>query len=216
MFIKSKITDLKVEKLKTLVIIKLRKFSVTKGILMSAPKFVHLRVHSAYSLSEGAILVPKLIHYMHDHNIPAIAITDTANLFCGKALSKYASDEGVKPILGTQFFLRNPDADDLLKSKGRVIEPDKIIILVMNETGYKNLMHLMKRSYLDNPPKGERAQLKMSDLEELNEGLICLTAGWEGQAGTARDFWQPFIYGNISYRFGTRKENRRHLHRLGV
>ena len=150
---------------------------------MSAPKFVHLRVHSAYSLSEGAILVPKLIHYMHDNNIPAIAITDTANLFCGKALSKYASDEGVKPILGTQFFLRNPDADDLLKSKGRVIEPDKIIILVMNETGYKNLMHLMKRSYLDNPPKGERAQLKMSDLEELNEGLICLTGGWEGQAG---------------------------------
>ncbi len=150
---------------------------------MSAPKFVHLRVHSAYSLSEGAILVPKLIHYMHDNNIPAIAITDTANLFCGKALSKYASDEGVKPILGTQFFLRNPDADDLLKSKGRVIEPDKIIILVMNETGYKNLMHLMKRSYLDNPPKGERAQLKMSDLEELNEGLICLTGGWEGQVG---------------------------------
>ena len=150
---------------------------------MSAPKFVHLRVHSAYSLSEGAILVPKLIHYMHDNNIPAIAITDTANLFCGKALSKYASDEGVKPILGTQFFLRNPDADDLLKSKGRVIEPDKIIILVMNEAGYKNLMHLMKRSYLDNPPKGERAQLKMSDLEELNEGLICLTGGWEGQVG---------------------------------
>ena len=150
---------------------------------MSAPKFVHLRVHSAYSLSEGAILVPKLIHYMHDNNIPAIAITDTANLFCGKALSKYASDEGIKPILGAQFFLRNPDADDLLKSKGRVIEPDKIIIFVMNETGYKNLMHLMKRSYLDNPPKGERAQLKMSDLEELNEGLICLTGGWEGQAG---------------------------------
>ena len=150
---------------------------------MSAPKFVHLRVHSAYSLSEGAILVPNLIHFMHDNNIPAIAITDTANLFCGKALSKYASDEGIKPILGTQFFLRNPDADDLLKSKGRVIEPDKIIILVMNETGYKNLMHLMKRSYLDNPPRGERAQLKMSDLEELNEGLICLTGGWEGQAG---------------------------------
>ncbi len=150
---------------------------------MSAPKFVHLRVHSAYSLSEGAILVPNLIHFMHDNNIPAIAITDTANLFCGKALSKYASDEGIKPILGAQFFLRNPDADDLLKSKGRVIEPDKIIILVMNETGYKNLMHLMKRSYLDNPPRGERAQLKMSDLEELNEGLICLTGGWEGQAG---------------------------------
>ena len=150
---------------------------------MSAPKFVHLRVHSAYSLSEGAILVPKLIHRLHDKGIPAIAITDTANLFCGKALSKYASEEGVKPILGTQFFLRNPDSDDLLKSKGKELPPDKLIILVMNELGYKNLMHLMKRSYLDNTTKGEQPQIKISDLEELNEGLICLTGGWEGQAG---------------------------------
>lgn len=150
---------------------------------MAEPKFVHLRVHTAYSLSEGAILVPKLIHYLHDNGIPAIAVTDTGNLFCGKALSKYASDEGVKPILGSQFFLRNPDADDVLKSKGRTVEPDKIVILVMNEDGYKNIMKLMKRSYLDNPQKGERAQLKIEDLEELSDGLICLTGGPEGQAG---------------------------------
>ncbi len=150
---------------------------------MAEPKFVHLRVHTAYSLSEGAILVPKLIHYLHDNGIPAVAVTDTGNLFCGKALSKYAADEGVKPILGCQFFLRNPDADDVLKSKGRTVEPDKIIILVMNEDGYKNIMKLMKRSYLDNPQRGERAQLKIEDLEELSDGLICLTGGPEGQAG---------------------------------
>ena len=150
---------------------------------MSAPQFVHLRVHTAYSLSEGAMLVPKLIHKLHDQGVPAIAVTDTANMFGGKAFSKYASDEGVKPILGCQFYLRNPDADDVLKAKGRIIEPDKIVLLVMNENGYQNIMKLMKRSYLDNPKQGEKAQLKMSDLEELNGGLIALTAGVEGQVG---------------------------------
>lgn len=150
---------------------------------MAAPKFVHLRVHTAYSLSEGAMLVPKLIHKLHDQGIAAIAMTDTANMFGGKAISKYAADEGIKPILGCQFFLRNPDADDVLKSKGRIVEPDKIVLLVMNDTGYKNIMKLMKRSYLDNPGQGERAQLKISDLEELNEGLIALSAGVEGQVG---------------------------------
>ena len=99
---------------------------------MAEPKFVHLRVHTAYSLSEGAMLVPKLMHKLHDLGIASIAVTDTANMFGGKAFSKYASEEGIKPILGCQFYLRNPDADDVLKSKGRVIDPDKIILLVQN------------------------------------------------------------------------------------
>ena len=108
---------------------------------MSEPKFVHLRVHTAYSLSEGAMQVPALIHKCHAQGIAAIAVTDTANMFGGKAFSKYASEEGVKPIMGCQFYLRNPDADDVLKSKGRVIEPDKIILLVMNDEGL-SLIHI--------------------------------------------------------------------------
>ena len=89
---------------------------------MAEPKFIHLRVHTAYSLSEGAMKVPALMHRLHEQGVPAIALTDTANMFGGKAFSKYASDEGIKPILGCQFFLRNPDADDVLKSKGRFFE----------------------------------------------------------------------------------------------
>lgn len=147
------------------------------------PKFVHLRVHTAYSLSEGAMKVPALIHKLHEQGIPAVAVTDTANMFGGKAFSKYASDEGIKPILGCQFYLRNPDADDLLKSKGRLIEPDKIILLVMNGQGYDNIMHLMKLSYLDNPQPNEKPQLKISDLEKLSDGLIALTGGVEGIVG---------------------------------
>lgn len=150
---------------------------------MAEPKFIHLRVHTAYSLSEGAMKVPALVHKLHDLGVPAIAVTDTANMFGGKAFSKYAADEGIKPILGCQFYLRNPDADDVLKSKGRIIEPDKIVLLVMNAEGYANIMHLMKASYLDNPQSNEKPQIKISDLEKYNAGLIALTGGVEGQIG---------------------------------
>ena len=115
------------------------------------PRFVHLRVHTAYSLSEGAMPVKDLMHKCKAENIAAIALTDTANMFGGKAFSTYAKDDGIKPILGCQFYLRNPDADNPLKSKGRVIEPDKIILLVMNNEGYTNIMKLMKLAYLDGP-----------------------------------------------------------------
>ena len=150
---------------------------------MAEPKFIHLRVHTAYSLSEGAMQVPALIHRLHEAGTPAIAVTDTANMFGAKAFSKYASDEGVKPILGCQFYLRNSDADDVLKAKGRVIDPDKIVLLVQNDTGYANIMHLMKRSYLDNPQSNEKPQIKFSDLEQFHEGLIALSGGVEGAVG---------------------------------
>ncbi len=147
------------------------------------PKFIHLRVHTAYSLSEGAMKVPALVQKFTEMNVPAFAMTDTANMFGGKAVSKFASDAGIKPILGCQFYLRNPDADDIMKSKGQAIEPDKIVLLVMNDEGYQNIMHLMKLSYLDNPTSVEKPYLRMSDLEVSNAGLIALSAGVEGQIG---------------------------------
>ena len=146
------------------------------------PKFVHLRVHTAYSLSEGAMQVDQLMHKCKDNGIAAIAVTDSANMFGSKAFSKYASSEGIKPILGCQFNLRNPDADNPLKSKGKVIEPDKIILLVMNATGYDNIMKLMKLAYLDGPNM-EKPQINLCDLADYNEGLIALTGGVDGAIG---------------------------------
>ncbi len=127
--------------------------------------------------------VPALVKKLVAMNAPAFAMTDTANMFGGKAVSKFAADEGIKPILGCQFYLRNPDADDILKSKGRIVEPDKIILLVMNEAGYMNIMHLMKISYLDNPTPVEKPYITIKNLQEVNEGLIALSGGVEGQIG---------------------------------
>ena len=150
---------------------------------MKDPRFVHLRVHTAYSLAEGAIMLPTLIHKLHDMGMPAVAVTDSSNMFGGKAFSKYAADEGIKPILGCQFLLRNVDSDDIMKSKGRELEPDKIVLLVMNDVGYKNIMKLMKRFYLDNTEKGWVPQLTWQNLKDFNEGLIALTGGVEGTIG---------------------------------
>lgn len=146
------------------------------------PRFVHLRVHTAYSLSEGAMQVAALMHKCKDNGIAAIAVTDTANMFGGKAFSKYAAEEGIKPILGCQFNLRNPDADNPLASKGKVIEPDKIILLVMNAEGYDNIMKLMKLAYLDGPNM-EKPQIKTEDFAGHSAGLIALTGGVDGAVG---------------------------------
>ena len=150
---------------------------------MTDPKFIHLRVHTAYSLSEGAIKISDLISRLKEMNMPAVAMTDTGNMFGGKALSTYAAADGIKPILGCQFFLKNPDSYDLLKSKGKALERDKFVLLVQNEQGYKNIMKLMKRFYLDNTANGDEPQLLYSDLEEFHDGLIALTAGFEGPVG---------------------------------
>ncbi len=190
---------------------------------MKDPKFVHLRVHTAYSLAEGAIMLPTLIHKLHDMGVPAVAVTDSANMFGGKAFSKYAADEGIKPIMGCQFLLRNADSDDIMKSKGREQDPDKIVLLVMNAEGYGNIMKLMKRFYLDNTEKGWSPQLTLENLEDFNGGLIALTGGVEGTIGRlllenrkaeAEDFtlklkeiFQDRLYMEIS-RIGTENEQR--------
>ena len=150
---------------------------------MQDPRFVHLRVHSAYSLLEGAMKVPALMSRAAALGFPAIAITDTANMFGAKAFSDYAPKNGIKPILGTQMYLRNPDADDLLKSKGRTIEPDKIILLVQNAEGYANIIKLMKIAYLGDKSFADKPQIRMQDLQTHAAGLIVLTGGAEGPLG---------------------------------
>lgn len=118
-------------------------------------------------------------------------------------------------------MLRNADSDDLMRSKGKEQEPDKIVLLVMNAEGYGNIMKLMKRFYLDNTEKGWAPQLTLQNLKDFNAGLIALTAGPEGTIGRlllenrkqeAEDFtlklkeiFQDRLYMEIS-RIGTEKE----------
>ena len=150
---------------------------------MRDPKFIHLRVHTAYSLSLGAITVKDLVHKLHDLDVPACAITDRGNLFGGKAFSKLASDEGIKPILGSELSLHNDDSENLSISKGNELEPKRLILLVQNKEGYSSLMKLYRRYYMDNTENSIYPQIKMDNLREFNRGLICLTGGYDGPIG---------------------------------
>jgi DNA polymerase-3 subunit alpha len=150
---------------------------------MVDPQFVHLRVHTAYSLALGAIQVPDLLKKLHKLGVPACAITDRGNLFGGKAFSLYASNEGVKPILGAELALHNDDSENIALSKGVELAPDNIILLVKDATGYASLMKIFKRYYLDNTEQSGIPQIKMDDLRNFNAGLICLTGGYDGPLG---------------------------------
>lgn len=150
---------------------------------MTEPGFVHLRVHTAFSLSEGAMKIKSLLPKAKEMSCSALAITDTANMFGVKEFSSLSAQNGIKPIIGCQFYFRNPDNDDPFKAKGRSIEPDKIVILVKNQIGYMNILKLMKISYLDKENYWEKPQINIDDLKSHNEGLIVLTGGWEGPLG---------------------------------
>jgi len=150
---------------------------------MQDPKFVHLRVHSAYSLALGAVKVPDLMHKLHDLGVPACAITDRGNMFGAKCFSQYAAESGIKPILGAELSLHNDDSEVLAISKGKELEPNRIILLVKDEDGYKSIMKLFHRYYLDNMENSIYPQITTDDLRNYGKGLICLTGGYEGPLG---------------------------------
>src|SRR5947209_8723964 len=103
--------------------------------------FVHLRVHSAYSLSEGAIKADKIAALAREAQMPAVAITDTGNLFGALEFSQACAANGVQPVIGCQMALAI--ADD----PRRV--PDTIVLVAQNETGLGNLRRLSSLAFLE-------------------------------------------------------------------
>lgn len=133
---------------------------------MSPTPFIHLRVHSAYSLAEGAITVKDLAALCRDHDMPAAAVTDTGNLFGALEWAMEAASAGVQPIIGVQARLG--------------LEGHQIVLLVQSAEGYQNLCRLVSDSYL----KGDPAQEPHLEWDWLTvsavRGLICLTGGVAG------------------------------------
>ena len=134
---------------------------------MPVADFVHLRVHSAYSLLQGAIRISDLAVLCRDYEMPAVAVTDTNNLFGAIEFSLAAAKAGVQPIIGCQLSV---GAD----------EDGTLAVLVQNEQGYRNLLHLLADAYLE----GERDQrVSMDALAAHGDGLILLTGGAGGPLG---------------------------------
>ncbi len=133
--------------------------------------FVHLRVHSAYSLTEGAILMKNVAKLCQKHKMPAVALTDTNNLFGALEFSLSAADAGVQPIIGCQLTI---DLNPHFPKTPTV--PSPMVFLVQNEIGYLNLLKLITFAYF-------REQgligphITMEELALHTDGLICLTGG---------------------------------------
>ncbi|MGH6619075.1 MAG: PHP domain-containing protein, partial [Alphaproteobacteria bacterium] len=141
--------------------------------------FVHLRVHSAYSLSEGAIKVADLAKLCARERMPAVGVTDTNNLFGALEFSLAARGAGVQPIVGCQLSVA---AGEGRGGNGAAVAPDQLVLLVQDETGYGNLLALTSRAFLGTEPH-ETPHVGMEDLRAHAEGLIALTGGPAGGVG---------------------------------
>ncbi|PKP80989.1 MAG: DNA polymerase III subunit alpha, partial [Alphaproteobacteria bacterium HGW-Alphaproteobacteria-2] len=141
------------------------------------PRFIHLRLHSEYSLLEGAVRLKALPGLCRKLGMPAVAVTDTNNLFAALEFSTLAMAEGIQPIVGCQM-----DVTYLSPRPGeRAPAPAPVVLLAQDEAGYGNLMKLNSCAHLGRT--GETPQVRLEELEAHAAGLICLTGGPGGPVG---------------------------------
>ena len=149
---------------------------------MPLASFVHLRVHTAYSLSAGAIRIKELAGLCKAERMPAVAITDTGNLFGALEFASSCSAAGVQPIIGCEIALERSAPEGGSRLGRAPSEPDRIVLLVQNEVGYRNLLDLVSQSYLAAEMPSEPAISRL-DLAHTSEGLLCLAGGSKGPVG---------------------------------
>src|SRR5216110_85470 len=138
--------------------------------------FVHLRLHTEYSLSDSVVRVPELVAAVAAAGMPAVAVTDQGNLFAMVKFYREALKAGVKPLVGV---------DLLIAEEGERQPPTRLTLLCQSPAGYRNLARLVSRAYLEGQERGtpriERAWLSSGELE----GLIGLSCAAEGDVGRA-------------------------------
>ncbi len=137
------------------------------------PHFVHLHLHTEYSVVDSLIRIKSLVKTVRDAEMPACAVTDQSNLFALVKFYRAAQSAGIKPIIGVDVLLHH-DTEP----------PSRLVLLCQNETGYRNLTRLVSRSYtkgqVDNIP-----YLRQAWLSGATEGLIALSGAHEGDVGQA-------------------------------
>ena len=134
------------------------------------PPFVHLRVHSAYSLSEGAIKAAAIPGLAQSARMAAVALTDTANLFGALEFSQACQNKGIQPIIGCQVALTRDDNPHL--------PPDPVVLLAQTPQGLANLQALSSKGFIESDPAAP--QLPLAALQDHAEGLVLLTGGTNG------------------------------------
>ena len=138
--------------------------------------FVHLRLHTEYSLVDGIVRVPELMAAVAAAGMPAVALTDQSNLFAMVKFYKEAQGAGVKPLIGVDAWVREV---------GERAPPSRVVFLCQNLVGYRHLTQLVTRSFLEGQQRGA-PMLERSWLQrDVLTGLIVLSGGAEGDIGQA-------------------------------
>jgi DNA polymerase III subunit alpha len=147
------------------------------------PGFVHLHVHSSFSLLEGALPIGKLAELAKTDKQPALALTDTDNMFGVLEFSEKLSGSGIQPIVGCALAVDFGDAEQNPRAPV-AIERQRIVLLAARAEGYRSLMRLNSRAFLESPTN-EPPRCKLEWLDGATDGLIALTGGPGGPLDAA-------------------------------
>ena len=143
---------------------------------MPAPSFVHLRLHSEYSIVDGIVRLEEAVKAAAADGMPALALTDLANVFGMVKFYQEARAAGVKPVIGCDIWLENESDRD---------KPFRMLLLCQSRAGYLRLCELVTRAYRGNQYRG-RAEFKKSWFAQGgSEGLIALSGAHQGDLGQA-------------------------------
>jgi len=140
---------------------------------MPQPSFIHLRLHSEYSIADGIARIPEAVAAAKHDSMPALALTDLNNVFGLIKFYQEARKNGIKPIIGCDVFVTNPAERD---------QPFRLLLLCQSNTGYLRLCDLLTRSYRENQYRG-RPELNRQWLREGTDGLIALSGAHFGETG---------------------------------
>ncbi len=144
--------------------------------------FVHLRLHTEYSLRDSVVRVPQLMQAVVARGMPAVALTDDCNLFAMVKFYREALRLGVKPLIGVDLRLREA---------GERTAPSRLTLLCMDETGYRNLTRLVSRAWLEGQHRGEACVERDWLDPKSTGGLIALSGGAAGDVGRAFAHGRP-------------------------
>jgi DNA polymerase III subunit alpha len=141
------------------------------------PGFVHLHVHSSYSLLEGALTIARLAELAKKDRQPALALTDTDNMFGALEFSEKLASSGIQPIVGCALAIDFGDVDNRNPASDQIWP--RLVLLAADERGYRSLLRLCSQAYLDTAAH-ERPHIKADWLADTTAGLIALSGGPDG------------------------------------